>query len=146
MSGKITAQRGLRPGGRRTPLMARSVDVLTVLQVENAKPGQRLSDGGGLRLDVDKNGNSSWIFRFRSPITGRERFMGLGPSRDVSLAQARDAAQEARSIVRQGLDPIDQRKERRVTIRVAAVKSITFRCREIRRRLEEREASTAVVE
>jgi len=40
---------------------------LTALKVKNAKPGERLSDGDGLRLDVDKNGNASWIFRFKSP-------------------------------------------------------------------------------
>jgi hypothetical protein len=27
---------------------------LTALQVKNAKPGDKLTDGGGLRLDVDK--------------------------------------------------------------------------------------------
>lgn len=50
---------------------------LTVLRVKNAKPGEKLTDGGGLRLDVDRNGNGSWIFRFKSPVTGKERFMGL---------------------------------------------------------------------
>jgi hypothetical protein len=61
---------------------------LTALRVKNAKPGDKLSDGDGLRLDVDKNGNASWIFRFTSPTKvhekgknkgdPRERFMGLG--------------------------------------------------------------------
>jgi len=32
---------------------------LTALAVKNAKPGDKLSDGDGLRLDVDKNGNRS---------------------------------------------------------------------------------------
>jgi len=40
---------------------------LTALRVKNAKPGEKLSDGDGLRLDVDKNGNASWLFRFTSP-------------------------------------------------------------------------------
>jgi hypothetical protein len=71
---------------------------LTALQVKNAKPGDKLRDGGGLRLDVDRSGNKSWVFRFTSPITGRERWMGLGPLRDVTLAQARDAAADARSL------------------------------------------------
>jgi hypothetical protein len=35
---------------------------LMALRVKNAKPGEKLSDGGGLRLDVDKNGNKSWFF------------------------------------------------------------------------------------
>jgi hypothetical protein len=71
---------------------------LTALRVKNAKPGEKLSDGGGLRLDVDKNGNASWLFRFKSPVTRKERFMGLGPLRDVGLADAREAAGAARAL------------------------------------------------
>jgi hypothetical protein len=63
---------------------------LTAKQVENAKPLTKLSDGGGLRLDVDKAGNRSWILRFKSPVTGRERYMGLGSAEHVSLSAARD--------------------------------------------------------
>jgi hypothetical protein len=49
---------------------------LTVLQVKNAKPGDKLTDGGGLRLDIDARGGRSWVFRFKSPVTGKERYMG----------------------------------------------------------------------
>jgi hypothetical protein len=59
---------------------------LTALAVKNAKPGDRLSDGGGLRLDVDRAGNRQWIFRFTSPLTGRERYMGLGCRRARAVA------------------------------------------------------------
>jgi hypothetical protein len=70
---------------------------LTALAVKNAKPSDKLGDGDGLRLDVDKNGNASWLFRFKSPVTGKERFMGLGPLRDVGLADAREAKGAARA-------------------------------------------------
>ncbi|HWZ07973.1 MAG TPA: Arm DNA-binding domain-containing protein, partial [Bradyrhizobium sp.] len=100
---------------------------LTALQVKNAKPGDKLGDGGGLRLDVDRNGNKSWIFRYTSPATGRERYMGLGPAGDVTLAQARDAAQEARGLIRKGLDPIAEKREQRATARIAANRGTTFR-------------------
>jgi integrase len=100
---------------------------LNALQVKNAKPGNKLADGGGLRLDVDRNGNKTWIFRYTSPVTGRERYAGLGPIADVTLAQARDAAQEARALVRAGKDPIDQKREQRATARVEASKAVTFK-------------------
>jgi integrase len=100
---------------------------LTALHVKNAKAGDKLGDGGGLRLDVDKNGNKSWVFRFTSPTTGRERFMGLGPLRDVSLAAARDAAQAARTLIRGGKDPIAEKREKRATARIAANRGVTFR-------------------
>src|SRR5882762_701722 len=99
---------------------------LTALAVKNAKPGDKLGDGGGLRLDVDRNGNKSWVFRFTSPATGKERFMGLGPVRDVTLSQARDAAAEARALIRERKDPIECRNEQRTTSKVEASRAITF--------------------
>ncbi|MBN8955035.1 MAG: integrase arm-type DNA-binding domain-containing protein [Rhizobiales bacterium] len=104
-----------------------SLHRLTATDVKRAKPGAKLADGGGLRLDVDRNGNGSWIFRFTSPATGKERFMGLGPLQDVPLAQARDAAQEARQLLRQSVDPIEARKEKRAAAKVEANRSTTFK-------------------
>jgi integrase len=100
---------------------------LTAKQVEHAKPGDKLGDGGGLRLDVDRNGNRSWIFRFTSPVTGKERYMGLGTADDVALAKARDAAQQARTLVRNGKDPIEDRNTKRVEAKAEASRSITFK-------------------
>jgi len=51
---------------------------------QDAEPGEKLSDGGGLRLDVNRDGNAAWSFRVSSPVTGKERFMGLGPFGEVS--------------------------------------------------------------
>lgn len=99
---------------------------LTALQVKNAKPGERLSDGGGLRLDVDRNGNRAWVFRFTSPTTGKERFMGLGPAGDVTLARARDAAAEARALIRDRKDPIEERRQARAAAKVETSRAITF--------------------
>lgn len=100
---------------------------LTTTKVKAARPGDRLSDGGGLRLDVDKNGNAAWIFRFTSPVTSKERFMGLGPLSDVSLSEAREAAANARSVLRKGQDPLEQRRADRTAARVAASRSISFK-------------------
>ncbi|MGE0522044.1 MAG: tyrosine-type recombinase/integrase [Variibacter sp.] len=100
---------------------------LTARDIKGAIPGAKLSDGGGLRLDVDRNGNGSWIFRFTSPVTGRERFMGLGPLQDVPLAMARDAAQGARQLLRQSVDPIEARKEQRAAAKVDANRATTFK-------------------
>ncbi|WP_439368043.1 tyrosine-type recombinase/integrase [Bradyrhizobium sp. DASA03120] len=100
--------------------------ILKAKEVKNAKPGDRLSDGDGLRLDLDKNGKASWIFRFKSPKTSKERLMGLGPLRDVSLAQAREGASAARALVRNNKDPIEHRKEDRAKAKAEAAGTITF--------------------
>jgi integrase len=99
---------------------------LTALAVKNAKPGDKLGDGDGLRLNVDKNGNASWLFRFKSPVTGKERFMGLGPLREVGLADAREAAGAARALLRNNIDPIEQRITERAKAKADATGAITF--------------------
>jgi integrase len=99
---------------------------LTALQVKNAKAGDRLTDGGGLRLDVDRSGRASWVFRYKSPVTGRERYMGLGPLADIGLAKARDLAAEARHSLRQHRDPLEERRETRAAARARANRGMTF--------------------
>ena len=47
--------------------------MLTDVQIREAKAADRpykLTDGGGLRLDIDARGGRSWVFRFKSPVTG----------------------------------------------------------------------------
>jgi len=104
--------------------------MLTALKIKNAKPNDgkrlRLGDGDNLWLFVDKNGNKSWVFRYVSPATGKEREMGLGPERDLTLAQARDAAQAARALLRDRIDPKDHRDGKRTAAKVEESRSITF--------------------
>ncbi len=68
-------------------------------------------DGNGLWLSVKTPTNRAWIFRFT--FAGRTRVMGLGPANLVSLAEAREAAQVARRLVFQGIDPIEKRRSER---------------------------------
>lgn len=101
---------------------------LTVKQVEAAKGNgkrQKFGDGDNLWLYVDKAGNKSWVLKYTSPV-GKEREMGIGPERDISLAEARDKRDEARKLIRDGVDPIEARKEKRDAARVEAAKGITF--------------------
>ncbi len=80
---------------------------LTVPQVKNAKPG-RHGDGGGLYLLVSNTGAKSWLLRIQRD--GKRRDIGLGSVRDVTLAEAREAATATRKLVRQGVDPVAERK------------------------------------
>ncbi|MBR1170704.1 tyrosine-type recombinase/integrase [Bradyrhizobium liaoningense] len=82
---------------------------LSVKGIERAlkKPG-RYRDGRGLMLQVISPTNASWIFRYER--AGRERWLGLGPLALVSLAEARDKAHEARKLLFNGIDPMEQRK------------------------------------
>jgi integrase len=124
----------------------RTIERLTVAAVEAAAPGPggklvTLCDGDGLWLQVRKGADGQtlkhWVFRYRAPngrtiITknGRtahaERNMGLGPARRYTLAEAREMAKEAKKLLDKGLDPLDQKSERRAALRVANEPSLTF--------------------
>ena len=95
--------------------------------IENAQPGDRLSDGDGLRLDIDQNGRGRWFFRFTSPVTRKERLAGFGPLRDVSLTEARELTAAARSQIRKGIDPLEVKRTARETAKVEERRAVTFR-------------------
>ena len=80
---------------------------LTARKAETAKPG-KYSDGGNLYLIVTPQGSRKWVLRFT--WRGRAKEMGLGSLASVSLADARESAANARRLVAQGLNPIDERK------------------------------------
>jgi integrase len=81
---------------------------LNQLKVKHAKTGNH-EDGNGLRLVVAKSGTSNWILRLQS--NGRRRELGLGSSSSVSLGQARAEAEILRAAIREGRDPIAERRK-----------------------------------
>lgn len=72
-----------------------------------------LSDGDGLQLRVRASGSMMWNFNYREPLTRSRINMALGPYPDLSLANARKKAVEARELLAQGIDPKAQRNEQR---------------------------------
>jgi integrase len=97
---------------------------LSALDVTRKKVGMHL-DGAGLYLQVTERGRS-WIFRYKSPVTGRTRDMGIGPTHTFSLARARELAMVARGQVKLGIDPIEARKAERKAAKLEAAKAIKF--------------------
>jgi integrase len=95
--------------------------MLTDRTARTAGPG-RYSDGSvkGLMLMVRPSGARSWMLRYQ--IGGRRRDMGLGPYPEVSLADARERALEARRVLkRDGKDPLAERsRPKLLTFRAAA--------------------------
>lgn len=91
---------------------------LSVRKVQTAKPG-RHTDGQGLMLLVKASGARSWVLRYQ--IKGRRRDMGLGSWPEISLAQARERAMEARRAIVLGQDPLIVKTEsRKLTFQDAA--------------------------
>jgi integrase len=104
--------------------MARGYGRLKHKQVEQLTKRGLYGDGGGLYLQVAVGGSKSWLFRFKSD--GRSRWHGLGSARDVSLADARIKATDARRVRLNGGDPIETKRAVKAAARVDAAKAITF--------------------
>lgn len=87
----------------------RALNRLSARGVANlTKPG-RHADGGGLYLAISPDGSRRrWVFLFT--LNGRQREMGLGSVQDVTLADARAKAGDARSLLAAGIDPLEARR------------------------------------
>jgi len=87
--------------------------MLTDAQCRNAtcppdKPRGRVSDAGGLYLEVSPAGSKRWFLKYRAG--GKEKRLALGSYPDVSLTAARKARDAAKLNKSEGRDPIQIRK------------------------------------
>ncbi len=68
----------------------------------------------GLSFRVTAAGVRSWSFRFRDPASGKDARSTIGHYPDVSLGEAREAADALRGKVAKGINPVtEKRKDRR---------------------------------
>lgn len=81
-------------------------------QLKGVKPASKdyvLTDGDGLQLRVRSNGSLLWNFNYREPVTTKRINIGFGTYPELSLANARKMAVDARELLAQGIDPKVQR-------------------------------------
>jgi len=79
-----------------------------IRRVKATEKQQKLSDGGGLFLLVHPNGSRYWRWKYR--VNGKEKLLGMGIYPEVSLAEAREAREDARRLLASGVDPSEHRK------------------------------------
>lgn len=106
--------------------MPRKAEELGPLAVSRlVEPGLHFVGGvPGLALQVVPSGARTWILRML--VAGRRRDMGLGGFPAVTLAQAREAAREARAKVRDGIDPIEKSRAARSKLQAELAAALTF--------------------
>jgi integrase len=89
--------------------------------VKGSKQGPKpykMSDGSGLYLLVKPDGARYWRFDYR--LHGKRKTLAIGVYPQVTLAAARLARDDARSVLRNGLDPSSQKRIALINARVAA--------------------------
>lgn len=99
---------------------------LTVKKISRLRSARgKFADGFGLYLQVVNAQNASWLFRYKR--FGRTRWMGLGPLHTFSLDEARELARKSRQQIREGVDPLEQRRAQQQAEKLAAAKTKTFK-------------------
>lgn len=94
---------------------------LTDAKIRNTKSDDkpiRLTDGGGLYLEVRATGAKLWRYRYR--IAGKENVFAIGEyfndrhGEHISLDDARTERDKARALVKQGVHPAHHRQAARL--------------------------------
>lgn len=81
-----------------------------------AKAQSRYADGGGLYLEVRAHGGKYWFWKYR--FHGKEKRLALGVYPTVPLKRARADRDSARTLLKDGTDPAQQRQEDKLTARL----------------------------
>ena len=94
--------------------MPRAVKPLSDTQVRQAKPKAKeynLADGKGLYLRVKPTGSKLWLFNYYRPFNKQRANLSLGTYPELSLQEAREAAQKFNGLLINDTDPQEFRRE-----------------------------------
>ncbi|MAE51229.1 MAG: integrase [Micavibrio sp.] len=88
---------------------------LSDIKIKNAKPADKaykMFDGGGLYLEILPTGKKLW--RLKYYFLSKEKRISLGAYPLVTLAEARDAREDAKKLLLKDIDPSTARKDKKV--------------------------------
>lgn len=109
-------------------VLVANLNKLTAKQVQTLKADNnkqvRFSDGGGLYLCIRPSGSRYWEFRYTRPVSGKNTFMGIGPYPDITLAKAREKAQEMRRLLLDGIDPKIDKFEKKAQVKLTQAQTL----------------------
>lgn len=104
--------------------MSRTLNKLSARKVTTTKIPGYYSDGGGLYLQVSSTLSKSWIFKFVRDKKATE--IGLGSQVDVSLEEARDKATDYRKLLKQGINPLAEKRKVERDLQLSVAKFMSF--------------------
>lgn len=89
--------------------------MLNDIQCRNAKPQAKpykLTDSKGLYLEVKPNGVKAWRYRFK--LADKESVFAVGEYPAIPLVDARKKREEARDLVKRGINPAHNRQQEKI--------------------------------
>lgn len=92
--------------------------MLNARKVDTAKGKEKsykLSDGGGLYLQVEPSGSKYWRMKYR--FAGKEKRLSFGVHPTVTLADARQKRDDAKRLIASGEDPGEVKKAKKLALR-----------------------------
>jgi integrase len=107
-------------------IMPKKAKILTAIEVSRLdKPGRHaVGKVSGLLLVVKDTGTKSWILR--TMVGGKRRNIGLGSYPEITLAMAYKKAGEKKELIEKGIDPIEERQERKIELKKKLMSILTF--------------------
>ncbi|MGC6399048.1 tyrosine-type recombinase/integrase [Sphingomonas sp. FW199] len=95
--------------------------MLSVVGIKSLRPKDRpykVADSDGLFLLVQPSGALLWRYRYK--ILGQERKLSLGAFPKITLAEARKKRDAVRAQLEDGIDPVEQKRQRRLAAEQSA--------------------------
>jgi hypothetical protein len=89
--------------------------MMTDAQCRAAKPREsiyRLNDYKGQYLEIKPNGIKAWRYRFK--LNDKSSWFALGDYPSVTLGEARGKCEAARKLVKEGINPVQNRQLERI--------------------------------
>ena len=106
--------------------MPKKAAELSAKQVRDLKEVGTHAVGGvsGLLLQIKSPQAKSWVLRTK--IGDRRCHIGLGGFPDVSLADARERARQLKDKIKQGIDPLAEKKASKLALMQAQARAVSF--------------------
>jgi integrase len=97
------------------------------MAVKHAREGRYVIEGSkGLTLVVTA-ASRRFLYRYARPGTGKPNEMSIGVWGDVTLQEAIDRAAKLRKLVKDGIDPVAQKRQQKLQARTDSVNGTTLR-------------------
>ena len=87
--------------------------------IKTASPGKKIYDGDGLHLFMLRSGHATWRVKYR--IYGSERSYSIGVYPTIGIQEARLELWRVKGLVSRNINPVADRKARRIAGRIEKV-------------------------